>query len=262
MALERYGYAHPPRIVFERPRTGRWAMLNLLPSDTAPLCRRHERERLAEGLKAALSFSLFRLFAYTLLGLVAGISGEYMISLLGRTDFSFYFWILGGFFVSLLGVFMLLGRETDVAPCRFLMRHTLEGSFKSMGLLGFIVGITPCAPLLGILTYIAFSAETPMVGAFLCSLLRIGASAITPIKALRVITTFAVQPIRHPIPEAKPRGMRRMRCLHTELPHGLIRSIRFHRLHQMSPLFHRMRKGVMWLQIRGFGMHQPSHDFE
>lgn len=77
------------------------------------------REVLAEGLKAALSFSLFRLSAYTLLGLVAVISGEYMIILLGRTEFSFYVWILGGFFVSLLGVFMLLGRETDVAPCHF-----------------------------------------------------------------------------------------------------------------------------------------------
>lgn len=40
----------------------------------------------------------------------------------------------------------------------FLMKHILESSFKSMGLLGFIVGIAPCTPLLGIITYIAFSA--------------------------------------------------------------------------------------------------------
>jgi len=118
-------------------------------------------EGLMEGLKASLSFALSRQSAYTLLGLVAGLSGEYMISLLGWTEFSLYVWILGGSFVSLLGVLMLLGRNTDVAQLPFLMRHTLDSSLKSMGLLGFIVSITPCAPLLGILTYITFSAKTP-----------------------------------------------------------------------------------------------------
>jgi len=208
-----------------------------------------------EGLKASLLFAVIRLSAYTLLGLVAGLSSEYMISLLGRTEFSLYVWILGGSFGSLLGVLMLLGRNTDVAQWPFLMRHTLDSSLKSMGLLGFVVGITPCTPLLGILTYIAFSAETPMVGAFDALCFGLGASAITPIKALGVITTFAVQPIQHPIPEAKPRGMRRMRRLHTELPPRPIRSLRFHRLHQMPLLFHSMQKGAMRLQIRGFGMH-------
>jgi len=127
-----------------------------------------------EGLKASLLFALFRLSAYTLLGLVAGLSGEYMISLLGWTEFSLYVWILGGSFVSLLGVLMLLGRNTDVAQLPFLMRHTLDSSLKSMGLLGFIVSITPCAPLLGILTYITFSAKTPPDRSLRCSLLRIG----------------------------------------------------------------------------------------
>ena len=149
------------------------------------------REGWVESLRATLAFSLLRLSAYTLLGLGAGFSGELLINLLGGTEFVFYIWIMGGFFVSLLGALILLGGEPKLAYCRILMRYTIDDSLKSMGLLGFIVGITPCAPLLGILTYIALSVKSPLVGAFYALCFGLGASVITPIMVLGIVAGVA-----------------------------------------------------------------------
>jgi len=145
------------------------------------------REGWVESLKATFAFSLSRLSAYTLLGLVAGFSSELLTTLLGGTEFGFYIRIVGGFFVLLLGVLILLGGELGVVYCRFLMRHTIDDSLKSMGLLGFIIGITPCGPLLGILTYIALSVKSPLVGAFYALCFGLGASVITPITVLGIV---------------------------------------------------------------------------
>ena len=149
------------------------------------------REGWVEGLKATFAFSLSRLSAYTLLGLVAGFSGELLINLLGGTEFSFYIWSIGGLFVSLLGALILLGGELKMASCRLLMRYTIDDSLKSMGLLGFVVGITPCVPLLGILTYIALSVKSPLVGAFYALCFGLGASVITPITVIGIVAGVA-----------------------------------------------------------------------
>lgn len=149
------------------------------------------REGWMEGLKATLAFSLSRLLAYTLLGLVAGLSGELLVGLLGRTEFSLYVWVVGGLFISLLGVLILMGVEPKTAPCRLLMRYTIDDGLKSLVFLGFLVGITPCAPLLGILTYIALSVETSLVGAFYALCFGLGASITTPITVLGVVAGVA-----------------------------------------------------------------------
>jgi hypothetical protein len=56
-----------------------------------------------------------------------------------------------------------------------------------MGLLGFVVGITPCGPLLGVLTYIALSMKPPLVGCFYAFCFGLGASIVTPITVLGII---------------------------------------------------------------------------
>ena len=61
---------------------------------------------------------------------------------------------------------VILGKEPRFHFCQALSQHTVNDSTKSMALLGFIVGVAPCAPLLGILTYIAFSVKDSLLGAF------------------------------------------------------------------------------------------------
>ena len=139
------------------------------------------REGWTEGLKSTLAFSLSRLFAYILLGLLTGLTGEFLIGFISQTGFNIYIWMIGSLFITLLGVLILLGEGHGMAPCRFLKRYTIEDGLKSLVLLGFIVGITPCAPLLGVLTYITLSVKSPLVGAYYALCFGVGASITTPL---------------------------------------------------------------------------------
>ncbi len=145
------------------------------------------REGWLEGLKATMAFSLTRLAAYTVLGLIAGVSGEILTGLFGEGGYSLYIWVIGYLFVSFLGLLILLGGELKTPMPRFLTRHKLGDDLTSLIILGLLVGITPCGPLLGILTYITLSVKSPLSGAFHAFCFGLGASIITPITLLGVV---------------------------------------------------------------------------
>ena len=147
------------------------------------------REGWREGLKATLVFSFSRLFAYVLLGLVAGFSGMLLADFLQNPGVDLYLWTSAGAFISLLGVLVIIGREPRFHLCRALSQHTVNDSTKSMALLGFIVGVAPCAPLLGILTYIAFSVKDSLLGAVYAFCFGVGTTIITPIVLLGVLSS-------------------------------------------------------------------------
>ena len=237
-------------------------MLIFLPPDIAPVHSRYERG-VDGGPQSLLIVRLIQAIRLYATGFVAGLSGEYVISLLGRTEFSLYVWILGGSFVSLLGVLMLLWRNTDVAQWPLLMRHTLDSSLKSMGLLGFIVGITHCTPLLGILTYITFSAKTTPDRSLRCSLLRIGGHrSQRPLRRwgpslLSLFNQFSILSLRRNPEECGECDACIQNCpMGPSDPSDSTDCIRCH------SCFTECGRGAIRLQIRGFGMHQPSHDFE
>jgi len=140
-----------------------------------------------DSLKATLAFSLARLFCYLLLGFIAGLSSVFITDILSGHDFSFYVWILTGSFISLLGALIILGKDPHLKLCRLLKRHTVDNSTKSMALLGFIIGVTPCAPLLGVLTYIALTAKGPLLGTFYSLCFGIGPAVITPIIVMGIL---------------------------------------------------------------------------
>ena len=140
-----------------------------------------------EGIKATLAFSLSRLLAYMLLGLGAGFFGELLFDFIGQTEFSFIVWTIGGIFISALGLLILLGEQSRFVACRTLRKYTIDRGLKSFVFIGFIVGVTPCVPLIGVLTHIALSVKSPLVGAFYALCFGLGASIVTPITALGVI---------------------------------------------------------------------------
>ena len=142
-----------------------------------------------DSLKATLTFSLSRLLCYLLLGFIAGLSSMFITDILNGHDFSFYVWILTGSFISLLGALIILGKEPHLKLCRLLNRHTVDDSMKSMAMLGFIVGITPCPPLLGVLTYIALTAKGPLLGTFYSLCFGIGSAVITPIVIIGILAS-------------------------------------------------------------------------
>jgi sulfite exporter TauE/SafE len=68
-------------------------------------------------------------------------------------SFSKYVLIIGGGFIILVGILTALGKNLEIKPMPFLYKNILGHDKKSVVLLGLVVGLLPCAPLLGVLYY-------------------------------------------------------------------------------------------------------------
>lgn len=122
------------------------------------------RKGFSEGLKGILTFSFARLIAYGSLGLLAGGFGRLLTEWLYRFDYLVF--TVGGLFISILGVLIIFDKEPQVRLCQFLRKQNIENSTGDLLLLGFVVGILPCIPLLGVLTYIGLRATDLWQGGF------------------------------------------------------------------------------------------------
>lgn len=122
------------------------------------------RKGFTEGLKAILTFSFARLIAYGILGLSAGGFGRLLTEWLYKFDYLVF--TLGRLFISTLGMLIFFGKEPQLRFCQLFKKRNVENSTRDLLLLGFVVGILPCIPLLGVLTYIALRATNWWQGAF------------------------------------------------------------------------------------------------
>lgn len=108
-------------------------------------------KNVSKGIITYLLFSLSRIFVYLVLGLAVFFSGRFIFE---RFFNLFRLVSIGaGMFVILLGALMISGKGVNLIPCSFLHRHILEKDNKSIIILGLIMGILPCAPLVTMLTY-------------------------------------------------------------------------------------------------------------
>ena len=140
------------------------------------------KENWKEALKATLVFSFSRLFAYILLGTIAGFLGMLITDFLNNFNISIYIWIGAGFFILIIGILIILGKEPHLHFCRLLSKHLVKESTISMAVLGFSISLASyCAPMIGILTYIAFNVKNPLTGAFYAFCFGLGSTVITPV---------------------------------------------------------------------------------
>jgi len=110
------------------------------------------------GLLFTVIFSLGRIIAYSILGLIAVA----FVSTLG---------IQKNIFKQIAGVIILLmlpiyDLAKDNKLCNFFQRSFGKNIKTNSFLLGVFIGLTPCAPLVGILTYIACKSENIFYGFF------------------------------------------------------------------------------------------------
>lgn len=117
-----------------------------------------------EGLKATLIFLFSRLVAYCLLGLLAGLLGRLLIAWLRQ--FEYLIFLIGGILILIIGLMIIFGKESHPLLCQFLSRQVVDNNIKGPMLLGLIVGILPCLPILGVLAYIALKSQNLWQGAF------------------------------------------------------------------------------------------------
>ncbi|MFA5411304.1 MAG: sulfite exporter TauE/SafE family protein [Candidatus Omnitrophota bacterium] len=99
------------------------------------------KKNVRKSITGYLLFSLSRISAYLILGLLVFFLGRLAASrLLG--EYSRYIFILGGGFIAAIGALMMSGRRIEVR------------AWNNLPLLGLIIGLLPCAPLLAIFSYL------------------------------------------------------------------------------------------------------------
>ena len=134
-----------------------------------------------QGLSDILIFLLGRFLAYLLLGYIAGFSGTYL-RILATGVFAPWLRLLAGTVIILMGVYVGVGQKvTDkLCPAR-LGKVTGIGS---LFLLGIIIGISPCPPLVSLLIELAVVSKSGLdaltyalffgLGTFISGLLTLG----------------------------------------------------------------------------------------
>ncbi|MCX5677665.1 MAG: sulfite exporter TauE/SafE family protein [Candidatus Omnitrophica bacterium] len=103
-----------------------------------------------------------RLFAYIILGAIAGLSGFYLRRFI-ETDLTPYFNLASGVISILLGIFVFMYKETKLCACNEYSGKVYNSG--SLLALGFLVGISPCGPLTALLFEIALISRSAFEGA-------------------------------------------------------------------------------------------------
>jgi cytochrome c biogenesis protein CcdA len=149
------------------------------------------------GLKLTAIFSISRLFAYSLLGFLSVVFYRFVFGLIGSKGI--YLQLILGILIILLGLFYLLNINQSFIQsnplCSFLRAKVVGKSKLNMVLFGLLVGFSPCAPLLAILTYIAATAKDSLWGLLGGFSFGLG-TLVTPLIPLGTLAGFIVDKIR------------------------------------------------------------------
>lgn len=132
-----------------------------------------------EGLKIGVMFSLGRLLALGILGALAASVFSWINQFFSPQK-SGYLYLVTAFFMVVLGIFIILGKGFKIPFGKIINKRILDKGTESMFILGFLIGISPCAPLIAILTYIACIAENIFLGVLYAFSFGIG-TAVAPI---------------------------------------------------------------------------------
>jgi len=139
------------------------------------LTKKHWRQ----GFEATLTFSLSRLAVYVVLGGISGYIGAYLMQFFYETMVHFYIQGIMAFMLLFIGILVLFGKDTGIKFCQ-----VKEGN---MVILGILVGISPCLPLIGILLEIALLSDNFISGMIYSFTFGIG----TVLSPLLLIGTIA-----------------------------------------------------------------------
>lgn len=119
-----------------------------------------------KGVKAALSDVLYlltgRLLAYVVLGFLAGLSGSY-IRRLSSFACADILRCASGVIVIALGIALFFDISKNAGFCLFKKKYNVDS--KSLFLAGFVIGISPCLPLIALLLEVAIMSKNALQGA-------------------------------------------------------------------------------------------------
>ena len=132
------------------------------------------------GLKIGAMFSAGRLMAVAILGALATIIFA-TLNRLFPPHISGYLYLIVAAFLLTVGVLIVLDKGFRVSVGKGNWLGASRGDTKSMLLVGFLIGISPCAPLVSVLTYIGCIVEGQVIlGALYGAAFGLG-TAVAPI---------------------------------------------------------------------------------
>jgi Cytochrome C biogenesis protein transmembrane region len=128
-----------------------------------------------KSLYSYLVFSLCKLIGYCTLGALCAIGVKILHSESFQQSFGLAYQILG-VFIFIIGATILLKGKSMTGFCSWIHK----GNIRNVGILGLLIGVSPCLPLLGILNYVIIIARAPSEAIFLTLIFGLG-TIISPL---------------------------------------------------------------------------------
>ncbi|MFZ2356901.1 MAG: sulfite exporter TauE/SafE family protein [Candidatus Omnitrophota bacterium] len=139
-----------------------------------------KKNDLLKNIIIYLLFSFARVLVYIVLGLLIFLVGKFTIeNVLG--NFAKYVFIFGGFFIVILGFFICIGKNIKI---KFFQRDK-----QNIFIIGLIIGLLPCAPLLVMLSYIGLVSKSWPQALLYSTSFGIG-TALSPLLLLVIMASF------------------------------------------------------------------------
>ena len=127
------------------------------------------------ALRIGAMFALGRVVALAILGALATVAFQ-TINRFFPPHRSGYLYFLAAGIIIALGVLMIAGRLTRMPGAERDRGDRFSRGAMTVMFLGFLYGITPCAPLVAVLTYVACVAGNAAVGVLYAVTFAIGAA--------------------------------------------------------------------------------------
>ncbi len=137
------------------------------------------KDSLKKATVSYLVFSLCKIISYLILGMLCGVFAGVL-----KSDaflrYSETINIILGIFILIIGISVLFSKNPMAGKyCTFLHK----GNIRNVGILGFLVGFSPCLPLFGILNYIVIISNSVFDAVFYAFVFGLG-SSLSPLLLL------------------------------------------------------------------------------
>lgn len=149
---------------------------------------------LRQGLSSYFIFSFSRIFVYLVLGITVSSLGRFIIEK-SIGAFSKYVFIFGGGFIILVGILTALGKNAGEKHCLFLRNNFVEQDKKSLIVLGLIIGLLPCLPLLAIFSYIGLVSHSWLESLFYSLSFGMG-TILSPLIGLVMLSSLVARCVK------------------------------------------------------------------
>ncbi len=138
------------------------------------------KESSFSGLKTYLIFSATRLLAYALLGYIIGLLGEVVFHRIFDEKTLGFLYRVFGLFVLLIGLLLVFEKLPWAKACQgFWQRCLGPADIKNIVVFGLVVSLSPCLPLLSVLSFIALISDHWLKGVVFMAAFGLG-TAISP----------------------------------------------------------------------------------